>query len=269
MLTIMNVPTSATNLENNDLTLLSDEFDNPETLKNWTFFHDKERWPNRIEKIGINKKGLFIIPRIGCWVGDLQGIYLYKNITSDFIATTRVYVNGKSKKKSDNDWAISGLMARTAKETTRENWTQNQENWVYLMHGKSPGRGVVIDSKSNINSKWEAELSKSENGVELKMVRLGSLIINLRRFPDGQWKVLDRFVRKDMPTTLQVGLNMSVCNKLYEISDFNFNSRTTFSKNEQADSITHFDYIHFERPKYPKRTMTKMSDTELLAFLGD
>lgn len=196
-------------VKTDDLASLSDEFNNPATLKNWTLFHETEGWPNRIEKIDINKsnKGnLTIVPYTCCWVGDLQGIYLFKKIKGDFMVTTRVHVSGKTGDIPDDSWAISGLMVRTPKNTTRQNWKPGEENWIYLMHGKSPEQGLVIDSKSNVNSKWNYNMTPSKNWLELRMARVGSFIISLLRFPGEKWIIRDRFIRKDMPETLHVGI---------------------------------------------------------------
>jgi hypothetical protein len=96
-------------VKTDDLASLSDEFNDPATLKNWTLFHEAEGWPNRIEKIDINKsnKGnLTIVPYTCGWVGDLQGIYLFKKIKGDFMVTTRVHVSGKTGDIPDDSWAI-------------------------------------------------------------------------------------------------------------------------------------------------------------------
>jgi len=252
-----------------DLYSLSDEFNEQSTLENWEYFHEVEKWPNRIDKIEVDKGSLLIEPQVSAWVADLQGVFIFKKIKGDFIITTRVYVNGKHTEKSNNDWALAGLMARTPKQETQENWKPNTENWVYLMHGKSPYpfRSSITDSKSNTNSKWEADLSGSQNGVELRMVRIGSLIINLRRLPNKEWVVLDRYLRPDMPETLQVGINTATCNELYRVSDFDFNARTRFFKDEVPDLVAKFDYVRYRRPNITTEITKKTSDKALLAIL--
>lgn len=254
-----------------DLSSLSDEFTVQSNLTDWEYFHETEGWPNRIEKIEVADGSLFITPQISAWVADLQGVFLFKKIKGDFIVTSRVHVSGKNQKKIKNDWALAGLMARTPKKETQENWKPKRENWVYLMHGKSPYPlgGSITDSKSNTNSEWVADLASSKNGVELRIVRIGALIATLRRLPDKKWEVLDRFMRPDMPETLQVGINTAVCNELYRISDFDFNSRTTFFKDEVADLIAQFDYVRYRRPNVSSEITAKMSDKKLLAIIGE
>ena len=122
-------------------------------------------------------------------------------------------------------------------------------------------------AKSNTNSKWEADLSGSQNGVELRMVRIGSLIINLRRLPNKEWVVLDRYLRPDMPETLQVGINTATCNELYRVSDFDFNARTRFFKDEVPDLVAKFDYVRYRRPNITTEITKKTSDKALLAIL--
>jgi hypothetical protein len=212
-----------------------------------------------------------IEPKISAWVADLQGVFLFKDIKGDFSVTIRVYVNGKNKKQSENDWALAGLMVRSSKQSTQKNWEPNNENWVYLMHGKSPYpfRKTITDSKSNINSKWTADLTSSQNGLELRIVRIGSTIITMRRFINKKWVILDRFIREDMPNSLQVGLNATACNELYRISDFEFNNRTNYFKDEIPDIVAKFDYIHYKRPNIQLIINQKMSDKELLSIIGD
>ncbi|MEA2047356.1 MAG: hypothetical protein U9O64_02795, partial [Campylobacterota bacterium] len=211
------------NVQADDLSSLSDEFNDQSAKKNWEYFHEVEGWPNRIEEMKIDSGSLFIAPQVSAWVADLQGVFLFKKIKGDFIVTTRVYVSGKNREKSGNDWALAGLMARTAKNGTKEQWKPNSENWVYLMHGKSPYpfRSSITDSKSNRNSKWEADLEGSK-----------------------------------------------ACNELYRVSDFDFNARTSFFKDEVPDMIARFDYVHYRRPNITTEITEKTSDKNLLAILG-
>lgn len=270
IITVLTILLAGVHILAADLSSLNDEFDEESSLKAWKYFHEVEGWPNRIDSIKVDNGSLLIAPKISAWVADLQGVFLFKNITGDFIVTTRVYVNGKNKKKSQNDWALAGLMARTAKKETQKNWTANTENWVYLMHGKSPYplRSSITDSKSNINSKWEADLTSSQNGLELRIARLGSLLVTMRRFSDKKWVILDRFVRKDMPETLQVGINTAACNELYRVSDLKFNARTNYFKDEVPDMIARFDYVHYSRPNIKTPINEKTSNKELLSILG-
>ena len=259
------------NMFASDLSSLNDEFDKSSDLKAWQHFHEVEGWPNRIDSIKVDNGSLLIEPKVSAWVADLQGVFLFKDITGDFIVTTRVHVNGKNSEKSKNDWALAGLMARTPKEETKENWKANTENWVYLMHGKSPYplRGSITDSKSNVNSKWDADLTGSKNGLELAIVRIGSLFVTMRKFPGKEWVILDRFIRNDMPKTLQVGINAAVCNELYKISDFEFNARTSYFKDEIPDMTSKFDYVHYRRPNIKTTLNEKRRDKELLSLLGN
>ena len=270
IITILTILLAGVNMMAADLSALNDEFDDQSDLKTWKYFHEIENWPNRIDSIKVENGTLLIEPKVSAWVADLQGVFLFKDITGDFIVTTQVYVNGKNQEKSKNDWALAGLMARTAKEETQKNWKANTENWVYLMHGKSPYplRKSITDSKSNVNSKWEADLTSSQNGVELSIARIGSLIINMRRLPGKKWVVMDRFIRKDMPDILQVGINTAACNELYRVSDFEFNARTSYFEDEVPDMVARFDYVHYRHPNIKKQIDKKVSDKELLTLLG-
>lgn len=268
--TIISILLTGVNIMAADLSTLNDEFNEQSNLKDWKYFHEVEEWPSRIDSIKIEHGSLLIEPKISAWVADLQGAFLFKEITGDFIITTQVYVNGKNQDKSKNDWALAGLMARTPKAQTQKNWKANTENWVYLMHGKTPYpfRKSITDSKSNVNSKWDADLTSSQNGVELSIARIGSLIVNMRRLPGKKWVVMDRFIRTDMPNTLQVGINTAACNELYRVSDFEFNARTNYFEDEVPDMVARFDYVHFHRPNIKKPIDKKISDKELLILLG-
>ena len=116
IITIFTILLAGVNMLAADLSSLNDEFDEQSDLKAWKYFHEVEGWPNRIDSIKVDNGSLLIAPKVSAWVADLQGVFLFKNITGDFVVTTRVYVNDKNQEKSQNDWALAGLMARTPKE---------------------------------------------------------------------------------------------------------------------------------------------------------
>lgn len=42
--------------------------------------------------------------------------------------------------------------------------------------------------------------------MNLRIVRLGEIFTLLYKYDDGEWAMLDQFIRPDFPTTLQVGI---------------------------------------------------------------
>jgi hypothetical protein len=72
--------------------------------------------------------------------------------------------------------------------------------------------------------------------VELRIDRLGSRFVLLRRYPGARWRLHWVYSRGDLPASLQVGID-------------------AFSGDEdtKADLVSHVDYFHFAATSVPAK----------------
>ena len=244
-----------------DVAGMSDEFDNPATLKNWRTLSDAEGLPNRIEKADVSAGHLSVLPQSGAWWAGYHGVYFFKEVKGGFVITTRVKVTGKSGGEPAQIWTISGLLVRAP---------GNLENWIYVMTGRGPRSERVIDAKSTLNNDNAWDITPAQPGwYDLRLVRIGPLFIAMCRPDGGEWTVRKRIVREDLPATLQAGINVT--------SDFKLSSTMPFAKynaelfpSSSPDSLTTFDFVRFSRPapasQLAGRELIAISDAELLAL---
>jgi hypothetical protein len=250
---------------NDDLAALSDEFDNPGTLRNWRSLNDAEGWPNRIEKVDVNTTSaghLYLLPKSGAWWAGYHGVYFFKEVKGDFVITTRVKVTGRSGGEPMKIWTISGLLVRAPADSK----IQRKENWIYLMTGRGPGEGRVIDAKSTLESDnaWDITLARP-GWYELRIARLGPLLLAMCRPDGGDWMLRKRIVREDLPETLQAGLGVT--------SDFNLSASMPAAKYNAAlfpgasspDSVTTFDFVRFSRPAGTPELRRRLAGKEVAA----
>jgi hypothetical protein len=48
------------------------------------------------------------------WLRDQRAFYLWKDVTGDFVATTRIRVSGERSEQPTADWSLAGLLVRRA-----------------------------------------------------------------------------------------------------------------------------------------------------------
>ncbi|KUG07195.1 hypothetical protein [Solirubrum puertoriconensis] len=248
--------TSAT--PSDDLGALSDDFNDAASLGNWKQFHQAEGWPSmvaRAEVGGIAKGLLYLEPTTSGWYADFHGAFMYKEVTGDFFVTSRLKITGKTAELPATTWSLAGLMVREARPTaTPANWKPNGENWLFLTAGiAEPVGQPVFESKTTVNSRSNLKLRPAKTGwVELGIMRVRAAFVLLYRY-DGetQWHVHERFYRRDMPRTVQVGLNAYTdwySAQQYHNDPMRFN--TTIVSNGKPDLGLHVDYVRFQRPGY-------------------
>lgn len=222
-----------------DVASLSDEFDSPETLKRWTNLSDAERLPQRFESESIDGGLLRLLPNSGAWWAGYHGGFLYKEVTGDFVITTRLKVTSRSGDEPSQIWTISGLLIRALRS----------DNWLYLMTGRGPGTSRVIDAKSTIDGRNVWDIVPAQPGwYELRIARFGPYFIEFTRPEGGAWTERKRIFRPDLPNTLQAGINVT--------SDFTvsasmrpaeYNARL-FPDKSKRDNLTLVDYVRFSLP---------------------
>lgn len=271
-----------------DLAPLSDEFDQAALSPDWTLFHARYGWPDKIKSmdVGRSTKGaLHLQPYDSAWVRDLNAPFLFKTLQGDFDVRARVRVRGLKGEVPGGSWSLGGLMARAPNGLDAANWKPRAENWNFITTGvgHEPGK-MMTETKATFNSTSSLKLRPYRSGwVELRLVRSGMAMFALAR-PDenSPWEVRDRFYRMEAPPTVQVGL-IAYTSSPDEPEGPDDPERTNRSVNRQArvDMAMEVDWIRFSRPRpAPVRdwygqvngtnrlTDPNLPEAELLRMLG-
>jgi hypothetical protein len=268
-----------------DLQSLSDEFGDEKSLARWKQFHEAEGWMTMTKTLDVNRSSagnLHFEPTTSGWYEDFHGALLFKEVTGDFLATARLKVSGKTGDLPTALWSLAGLMAREPRPAaaTKEAWQPRGENWLFLTTGiAEPAGQPVFETKSTANSRSNLKLRPAKAGwVELGIARVRSAFVLLYRYDgDKQWTIQERFHRRDLGRTLQVGI--TAYSDWYGAREFHndpFKFNTTEIKNSRADLVVQVDYVRFRRlrlqmpPRSDAGELTDygLSSEELLKKLG-
>lgn len=280
----------------NDLSHLSDEFNNPFTLPLWLRIHDVEQWgaeQNETYDIDASRPGwLTMVPYTCTWYQDWRGPMAFKRVGGDFVVTASLEARARDGVSIPNSlFSLGGLMIRTPRNITPATWTPGGENYVFLSlgYGNAVPRRWQYEVKNTISGNSNLILSDATGPLSrLQIARVGNNVICLRRDPAGPWRVHQRYFRPDFPETLQVGaVAYTDWNKSQIFVPFVHNGATLrvplppgvtdpnpaipFS----PDLIARWDYLRFFRPSLPAHLVGVdltnaglVPDAELLAFLG-
>ncbi|MBL0939366.1 MAG: serine hydrolase [Gemmatimonadaceae bacterium] len=190
----------------------SDEFSDASTLANWQRFDAVEGWPSKTRRAEIKDGMLVLEPATSGWYADFQAPFLFKDVTGDFIAETRIRATGIGHDIPQALWSLTGLMVRAPRAGGMASWTPNTENWLFITTGIAARPGQpVIETKTTVNSQSELKLHDIAPGwVELRLARRGAkffLAFRQGENPNGEWQTLATFDRLDLPSTVQLGIN--------------------------------------------------------------
>lgn len=252
-----------------DLVPLSDEFDDARSLTTWKELATVEGFPNRVQTLDVDTTSpghLYLVPYTCTWFQDYRGVFLFKEITGDFDVRTRIHATGKETEVPVRHYSLTGLMARAPRDITPETWEPWQENWMFITtgygdaHPRRAGK-PQIETKTTKDSDSMLSLIVSRTGwVELRMVRLGANFLMLYRFEGEDWKLSRRFVRPDLPPTLQVGLNAYTNSQAIPPDQAAFIREPT---TEPGDLIVRNDYVRFQRPRVPEELQQRIDEGTL------
>jgi hypothetical protein len=264
-----------------DLSPLSDEFDDAATLPQWLRVHAVEGWnADQLELFDINttRPGrMVMMPFTSTWFNEYRGELTFKYVTGDFVITTDVETsqrNGTGAPRSV--YSLAGIMIRTPRTITPQTWTPGGENYVFLSLGAANTPGTFqFEVKTTINSVSTLVIAPGVNRATIQVARIGRALIMLRRNAGADWVVHRRYARNDMPTTLQAGLttytDYQTCSTFTPLAH---NSMVIHSGN--PDLFAAFDYVRYQRPAIPSELLGRdfsnpaaVSDAQLLSFLGD
>jgi hypothetical protein len=209
------------------LTELSDEFDSAATLANWQAMQGDviDGAPTRY---GVDSGELVVHTAHSKWFAGERAFYLWKEVKGDFVATVRLRVSGEHAAVPTADWSLAGLLVRAP--------PTKAENWLNFTVGRVRGQSV-FERKTTRASSSILVLNAAPTGwLELRQVRIGSRFYLLRRAAGRSWVLHWRYVRRDLPATLQVG----------------FDSQSG-SGDDHGDLLVHVDYVHYAPTNLPER----------------
>lgn len=193
-------------------------------LDDWKWLHDSDGWPNQLAKQEIKAGNLILEPYTSTWTGAFHAPFLYQTVSGDFVATTRVKVEGLT--GADFRWQNIGSKAGflVRKPTKPANgWKPEDENYLLFVTGDATYCVPCFDFVAVQNGKTRALINHGVYGwVNLRLVRIGNTFIAMYQLPKGPWTVMqldsnklaldyrgfdmDLIQRDDMPATVQIGL---------------------------------------------------------------
>ena len=195
--------------------LLNDEFNSPCNLADWQNITEVEEWTTpggasaeHLEEHDISTTypgELYMMPWTTSWYQDIRGALIFKEITGDFIFTTRIIVRNRAGQAvlPANIFSLAGMMIREPRSITNgiNDWAPGGENYVFLSIGRGGngnGGQFELEVKSTTNSSSFLEhpdINVSE--IYMRMVKVNGVIIVMRSFDNITWTMHTRFSRPD------------------------------------------------------------------------
>ncbi|HEY7094870.1 MAG TPA: hypothetical protein VH393_16935, partial [Ktedonobacterales bacterium] len=260
---------TATAPVSDDLTPLSDEFDQAGTLAQWKDLATVEKFPSKAPRLDINTTSpgqLYIEPYTSTWFEDYRGVFLYKEVTGDYMVTARVRSSGKTSDTPTSAFSLAGLMSRAPRNITMNSWTPHGENWLFIATGYGNGGidGPQFETKTTTNSASDLWLTPSRSDwVNLRVLRVGEVFLMLYQFTGGLWTLSRCFDRPDLPQTLQVGVHAytdwNTITTRYPDDPAGFNRTTLTGPDTHPDLIVRDDYVRFQRPAFSGALKAKVA----------
>lgn len=199
-----------------DLNSLNDEFDGD--LSTWTILNEAEA------TVQVTAGQLQLQPAANSlWYNDSTGVLVYKAVSGNFIATSSLSIRS-ALIPANIPPAINfgGLMALDPTSSGAN------QNYVHIAYGNL-NMAAEVETKTTVDG-TSVFPTNPWPGVEgeIRICRLANRFLFYTRVSGGMWQFLREYDRPDFPTTLNVGLMAYA--------------------NDNADSITSFDFIHFASP---------------------
>ncbi|MEO0794779.1 MAG: hypothetical protein AAFX93_06440 [Verrucomicrobiota bacterium] len=279
-------------LQADDLAPYSDEFNDSSTFSKWQDLAEVEGWvapAYEVANIDTTESGRFhIVPGANTWFAHLRGLLFFKEVTGDFIATTRLRVlsrhnPGDPTEVPNNSFSLAGIFAHGPRTITQaapdpyttsavwppadfgSDYIPNTENYIFLSYGTAgnPGtRQFEIKSTRNSNSILYYDstgIDQNETEVWLQMIRIGDTVVCLRKHGESDpWIVENRYPNADhhfpaFGDTLQVGI--TAYTDWPTAAPFNAGGlQSSYHFNYappntgNPDIIAQVDYFRFQRP---------------------
>lgn len=286
--------------------LLNDEFNDGQTLDNWTNINDEEDNPiTQLEAYNINDSTaghFFIKPFTESWFNEYRGAYIFKYISGDFILTTEVIATGHDGVSlPSSDFSLAGLMIRepVANPDPDLDMITGQQNYVFMAIGQAQNPGWNFEIKNTCQSNSCLNIDNiPTNSSKIRLVRRGNQIIVLSQLQDSTtWQVRNRYDRGcttcngcncngPFSNTVQIGL--VAYTDWPKVSSYShaFHNTNTLHPDSlvmdpssgtpfNPDIIANYNFARFDSLVIPAQHVGDnfadpgdISDAELLAFLG-
>ncbi|MEL6389240.1 MAG: hypothetical protein AAFQ02_03705 [Bacteroidota bacterium] len=283
------------------LSLLSDEFDDSRSLSNWNDINVTEGWgiqPLEWYSIDDSLEGHFqIAPYTSSWFNEWKGSLLFKEVAGDFVITTEVKSRSRSSdNRPQSQFSLAGIMVRAAMnyDDALASWEPNEQDYIFLAMGNADGNcsankgcHAQLENKTTNNSNSTLQISNiGSNHAQLRVARIGrSFILLYRELPNGEWAVHQRFLRSDLPDTVQVGLTTYTDWPKVNAVGHTFHNRNVLvpgvpndpapSVGFEPDLIGDFDFYRIEKYQAPDSLSgatfandSEVSNEELLEQFG-
>ncbi|MBK8068978.1 MAG: hypothetical protein IPK27_15550 [Rhodanobacteraceae bacterium] len=266
---------------------LSDEFDEPASLADFSRVWRREHWPFdqlQVQVIGQVPGRLTMQPHSSGWYEDYRGELSYKELSGDLVATTLVYPRNRAGTGAPgstqggalgSEYSLAGLMLRAPRrevEAANANWVRGREAYVFLSMGAAHDPGVYqFEDKStrpapapggnSISTLLVTNAPAGANAAYLRLVRIDAHVLLLVQPVGGVgsgWQVLRRFNRSDFPERLQLGFvtytdwaTMQGCS--YEFHNSNILAQSCGPNPQPADPDLNasFEFLRVDRPQVP------------------
>jgi hypothetical protein len=221
---------------------------------------------------------LVMMPYASTWYADFIAAYAYKQVTGDFVVTTRLQATGRDGTIPDSNYSLAGILARAPRDITPATWTSGGEDYVFMALGTGTpvGASYQIEEKTTNDSISNLQLHNvaGDTGY-LQIARIGDVFVTLYRMESGDWSVLRRDVRADLPGTLQVGMHAYTHYDSVGGLDPLVHNASVLSGVGNPDLIASFDWVRFATPQVPGPLQglnladaQTVPDAWLLGFLG-
>ncbi len=257
---------------------LDDEFDNAATLANWQRLYQHENWhADPLTGLDIDTddtSALTMIPSASSWWYDRIGALCYKEVSGDFVISTNIRVTDASGTGAPASlYSLAGLMARVPQAPGYDaqlDFAIGQQNYYDFLLGFTTSGPEMLYNHTQAGVSENPAFPVGGYEVEIRLARLGDVVISLYREPGGAWQVNEAVTHPGLADTLQVGIvAFSDWYGADSVSEFDHNN-TAVAANE--DLRAQFDYIRFRTPVIPPelagQDLTVVEDATLLGFLG-
>lgn len=143
------------------------------------------------------------LTRAALWYNGSEGVLVYKLVTGDFKLTSTVHARKASSPSQPPSppEELGGVSVRAP--------AAPPENYVHIVVG-SDTTALATETKTTVNSSSHYSfLSQATGDAELRVCRVGAAFQMLQRAPGATtWTLATTFMRPDLPSTLQAGLNL-------------------------------------------------------------
>ena len=248
-------------------------FESESDLNQWKKL-EIDGWSSKIRSLKIKNGNLIFEPTSSGWFEDNYAGFLYQEFEGNFELSTKVKTEGTNNSLPQKPFSLAGLFIRVPREVEASSWERGKENWMFFSIGSAtePGK-PQFEIKSTYKSQSTLKIYPAKEGwVQLKIVRVSEIFSLFHKFEgESEWKLLDQFIRPDLPETLQIGITAyadwpSVAEVYPNYEEYNVNG----TSEDEGDLVAHFDYVSIESGRVKKELpIANFIGNQILAVLNN